>query len=143
MARRFTWWEAEREIPRLGPLLREAIALKEEFRRAERALQDLGSRIMLMGGVAVNRESATATRQDRERLAARLKQAVENIHETGCTVKDLDIGLVDFLTSFRGREVCLCWKLGEPSIAFWHGVEEGFAGRKPIDDDFLSNHQGD
>jgi hypothetical protein len=55
-------------------------------------------------------------------------------------VKDLDIGLVDFPTVFRGVEVCLCWKLGEPRIGYWHGAEEGFRGRKPIDQDFLAHH---
>jgi hypothetical protein len=58
-------------------------------------------------------------------------------------VKDLDIGLVDFPTTFNGVEVYLCWKLGEPGIEFWHGVEEGFRGRKPIDREFLENHRGD
>lgn len=143
MARRFTWWEAERELPRLGGLLREALELKEEFRRAEQAVRNISTRIMLMGGISLDRPGAAAARQQRERSAGRLKQALEGIQETGCVIKDLDVGLVDFPTVFRGREVYLCWKLGEPSIGFWHGTEEGFAGRKPIDDDFLKNHQGE
>jgi hypothetical protein len=61
----------------------------------------------------------------------------------GVLVKDLDIGLIDFLTHYQGREVCLCWKLGEERIRFWHGTGEGFAGRKPIDGEFLENHRGD
>ena len=60
----------------------------------------------------------------------RLKSSIETIHEVGCVVKDLDIGLVDFPTLFRGEEVYLCWKMGESSIQFWHGVDEGFAGQK-------------
>lgn len=143
MARRFTWWEAERELPRLGGLLREALELKDEFRRAEQAVRNIATRIMLMGGISLDRPGAAAARQQRERSAGRLKQALEGIQETGCVIKDLDVGLVDFPTVFRGREVYLCWKLGEPSIGFWHGTEEGFAGRKPIDDDFLKNHQGE
>jgi hypothetical protein len=50
---------------------------------------------------------------------------------------------VDFPTLFRGVEVYLCWKLGESGIEFWHGVDEGFRGRKPIDQDFLDHHEGD
>jgi len=57
-------------------------------------------------------------------------------------VKDLDIGLVDFPTLFRGAEVYLCWRLGEPAIQFWHGVDEGFAKRKAIDQDFRDHHNG-
>ena len=66
-----------------------------------------------------------------------LKEALEQIEETGALVKDLDIGLIDFLSRFQDRDVCLCWKLGETGIGFWHGVEEGFRGRKPIDQEFL------
>jgi hypothetical protein len=55
-------------------------------------------------------------------------------------VKDLDTGLLDFPTLYQGREVYLCWRLGESQINYWHGVDEGFAGRKAIDDDFLANH---
>jgi hypothetical protein len=58
-------------------------------------------------------------------------------------VKDLDTGLVDFPTMYRGVEVCLCWKLGEGAIGYWHGVDEGFRGRKPIDQDFRDQHRGD
>ncbi len=56
-------------------------------------------------------------------------------------MKDLDIGLVDFPTLFQGEEVYLCWKLGEAGIRFWHGIDEGFRGRKPIDAEFLEHHQ--
>jgi len=72
-----------------------------------------------------------------------LRNAIESVQELGCVVKDLDIGLIDFPTLFRGEEVYLCWKLGEPVIAFWHGVDEGFRGRKAIDRDFRDNHCGD
>jgi hypothetical protein len=49
-------------------------------------------------------------------------------------VKDLDIGLLDFPCRVNGEIILLCWKLGEEGITHWHGVEEGFAGRKPIDE---------
>jgi hypothetical protein len=65
------------------------------------------------------------------------------MEDMGVLVKDLDIGLIDFLTRYHGREVCLCWKLGEDRIAFWHGMEEGFRGRKAIDQEFVRNHRGD
>ena len=59
---------------------------------------------------------------------------MNKIQETGCVVKDLDEGLVDFPSLIEGEEVYLCWKLGEEHIDFWHGVDEGFAGRKPLDE---------
>ena len=93
--------------------------------------------------MSVDRERAIESRAKRDAAAARLRDAVERVHEFGCLVKDLDIGLIDFPTLFRGEEVYLCWKLGEPGIAFWHGVDEGFPGRKAIDRDFLDHHEGD
>jgi hypothetical protein len=82
------------------------------------------------------------TKARREASAAQFKAAIERIQELGCQVKDLDTGLVDFPTLFRGVEVLLCWRLGERGIHFWHGVDEGFRGRKRIDRDFLENHRG-
>jgi hypothetical protein len=143
MAKRFTHAEAHGLLPLVGRLLREAVALKAEYLEAERQIQALSGQITLMGGMVVDRSRVLNARVRRDEAAARLKNALEKVEETGCQVKDLDIGLVDFPTLFRGREVYLCWKLGEDGIAFWHGVDEGFAGRKPIDRDFLDHHEGD
>ena len=67
------------------------------------------------------------------RLAETLKSALEKIQATGCVVKDLDIGLLDFPAMINDEEVYLCWRLGEERIRFWHRQDEGFAGRKPLD----------
>lgn len=69
-----------------------------------------------------------------------LQSSFESLAALGVQVKDLEMGLVDFPTVYRGRDVLLCWKMGEPDIAWWHGAEEGFFGRKPIDEDFDLNH---
>lgn len=143
MSRRFTHAEAQRLLPEVGRLLREALDAKSEYQEAEQAIRDLSERVMLMGGIIVDRERSLNARARRDAAAAMLKSAVEAVQETGCLVKDLDIGLVDFPTLFNGVEVYLCWKLGEPGIEFWHGVEEGFKGRKQIDQEFLKNHRGD
>jgi hypothetical protein len=58
---------------------------------------------------------------------------VERLEELGVVIKDLDAGLVDFPALRDGDDVLLCWRVGEPSVEFWHDLEEGFAGRKPID----------
>ena len=115
----------------------------KEMDEAERSIQEMNERIMLMGGIMVDRERALDAKTRREQAAAVLRSAIEGVQEIGCQVKDLDIGLVDFPTLFRGVEVYLCWKLGEPEIAFWHGVDEGFRGRKAIDQDFRDHHRGD
>jgi len=143
MSKRFTWWEAERLLPQIREWMREAVALKSEYDEAQRVMQALNERIMVMGGIIVDRRRAVEAKARRESLAEQIQAILENVQESGCLVKDLDTGLVDFPTLFRGREVYLCWKLGEPRIDFWHGVEEGFAGRKPVDQDFLDHHEGD
>jgi hypothetical protein len=143
MPKRFTLIEAQSLVPRLESSLRSALALKTEFDEAESVMRGFLERVTLMGGMMVDRARARTTRERRDGVAQRLKAAIERVQELGCVVKDLDIGLVDFPTLFRGVEVYLCWKLGEPRIEYWHGVDEGFRGRKPIDDDFLRHHRGD
>ncbi len=143
MAKRFTLTEAESLLPEIDSIMREAVSLKAKYLEAEEAIQTFAQRVAMQGGVLVDRETVLQNRADRDAHGERLKSAVERLQEFGCVIKDLDIGLVDFPTLFRGREVYLCWKMGEPGIRFWHGIDEGFAGRKPIDEDFLENHQGD
>lgn len=143
MPRRFSLREAESLLPRVSTLMHEAVSLKAQCHQAEGKIEALSQKVMLHGGVIVDRERARAVRRKRDETLEQLKTVVEQIHETGCLVKDLDKGLVDFPTLFRGEEVYLCWKMDEPGIGFWHGVDEGFAGRKQIDAEFLENHRGD
>jgi hypothetical protein len=142
MPQRFTLAEAESLIPLLERLLGEAVTMKAEYEEAEQILQSLSARVAMMGGTRVNRNQAIDARGRREVAGARLRRAMEQIRETGCLVKDLDIGLVDFPALRRGVEVCLCWKLGERSIGHWHGMDEGFRGRKPIGRDFRGPRRG-
>jgi len=73
----------------------------------------------------------------RERPTARvlveeLDGIVREIEESGVHLKDIRLGLVDFPAERDGEVVYLCWQFGEPEVAFWHRVEEGFAGRQPL-----------
>ncbi len=142
MPRRFTLAEAQGLIPRVDRLLREAIEFKSSYEEAEKQIQAFQERVTIMGGLSVDRDAAIQARTQRDGAAAQLRNAIEQVQEVGCLIKDLDIGLIDFPTTYRGVEVYLCWKLGEDDIEHWHGVEEGFRGRKKIDRDFLENHQG-
>jgi hypothetical protein len=143
MAKRFNLAQAQSLIPAVDPLLRKAIEWKGRYEEAERAFEAFSHRIFVTGGVLVDRQQALAVKNQRDRTARQLQDLINEVQQYGCVIKDLDIGLVDFPTLFRGREVYLCWKLGEAAIAFWHGVDEGFAGRKEIDQDFRDHHSGD
>ncbi len=58
------------------------------------------------------------------------RQQIDHLLSQSIEVKDIDAGLVDFLTLIDGREAYLCWRAGEPDIRYWHGIDEGFAGRR-------------
>ena len=143
MPRYFTHDEARAALPTVGRLIREAVQGKARFADAEKLLQDLAQRILMQGGLAVDTRTAEAWRSQYDSGAQALKNSLERIEEMGVVVKDLDVGLVDFPTLFRGEEVYLCWRMDEDDIDHWHGVNEGFAGRKAIDRNFLANHRGD
>src|SRR5438876_1080520 len=102
MAKRFTLVEAQSLIPEVERLLRTALEAKTSYQDAERSIHDMNERIMMMGGVMVDRERAMDAKSRREQSAAVLRNAVESVQQIGCLVKDLDIGLVDFPTLFRG-----------------------------------------
>jgi len=64
----------------------------------------------------------------------RLQQEMQKLEDLGCVLKDMNAGLVDFPAVRLGTRVWLCWKSGEKKVEFWHGLHEGFAGRKPINE---------
>jgi hypothetical protein len=143
VSKRFTLIEAESLLPEIEIVIRQAVTLKAQYQEAEEGLETFAHRVAMQGGVVVDRGAVLENRAQRDRYGQSLRDALEKVQEYGCVIKDLDTGLIDFPTLFRGQEVYLCWKLGESGISHWHGVDEGFAGRKPIDRDFLDNHKGD
>ncbi len=142
MPRYFTLTEAEAALPAVEKVLKDALFLKSEYETAEREIEAVTQQIYLMGGVRLDSGKILAVRARKDNAAVKLKERFEEIQEIGCLVKDLDIGLIDFPTLYRGDEVYLCWRFGEEGIGFWHGVDEGFRGRKAIDEEFRENHRG-
>jgi hypothetical protein len=131
--RLFTLTEAERARQELEPFLVEAMDCRKKLSGLDQDLSAVSARIMMMGGVIVPYEKLAALRVEHQQLAASLKSALSRILETGCLIKDLDVGLLDFPAVIDNEDVYLCWKLGEDRIRFYHRQDEGFAGRKPID----------
>jgi hypothetical protein len=142
MSRRFRIEEAERILPEVEKWLREAVAQRSAHQKATSELQRLTHHIQLTGGAKINPGEVLLLKAQRDSAKTAMQNAVDRILDTGCQVKDLELGLVDFPTLYRCHEVFLCWKLGEPGILFWHG-DEGFQGRQTIDEEFLAEHQGD
>ena len=129
----FTLGEAERTRAELEPVLIEAMEIRKKMADLESEILALTERIVRQGGVTIPYERAANTRLERDRIAANLQASLDRIHSTGCVVKDLDVGLLDFPARIHGEPVYLCWRLGEDRIRFYHRQDEGFAGRKPID----------
>src|ERR1700680_2142734 len=119
-------------IPKLAPLVDELLAKRRDLA------------IKLLENEAVRPPEPTAPRLAGVRspfppprfgdLKSEIVRLIERIESFGCVVKDIDLGLLDFPGARNGRPVFLCWKWGESTIAHWHGSEEGFLHRKPLDD---------
>ena len=131
--RTFTLDEAQALLPVLESLLRTAIQSKNLIDEVDLEVQALHHRIFLNGGMFLEVLPLARRKAERSRAEQRAKDALAEINSIGVQVKDLSIGLLDFPCDVEGQKILLCWKLGEKAIAHWHGVEEGFAGRKPID----------
>lgn len=132
--RTFSLEEAQTLLPVLESLLRTAIKAKKLIEQVDAEFQETAHRVFLNGGTLLNIVRLARRKAQREKAVQQVKDAVAEIDATGVQVKDLDIGLLDFPCRVNGEIILLCWKLGESSITHWHGTDEGFAGRKPIDE---------
>src|SRR5271166_4024873 len=141
MARTFTVAEAETLLPVLESLLRSAMEAKALIEEVDGEQQALANRIFVNGGTLVDIVKVARRKAEREKALQKAKDAVAEIDATGVQVKDLDIGLLDFPCLVGDEVILLCWKLGEKGITHWHGMQEGFAGRKPIDERILKGQK--
>lgn len=130
----FTLEEANRLVPSLEPLLRRLVGQRHALREHEQAIDEFRAMAGQSGGGMPGGRFGQA-RAEAERLGAEIAEGIRRIESWGCAVKDLDQGLVDFPARRGDATVLLCWRLGEPSIRYWHGLREGFAGRKPLEQD--------
>ena len=137
----FTLDEAQSLLPVLESLLKRAIDGKRAAEEVETQLSDLGRRIYLSGGMRVNLPEVAQQRAEMESHLERVRESIAEIDSIGVQVKDLDTGLLDFPCVVGEDVILLCWKLGEKGITHWHGMEEGFAGRKPIDERILKGQK--
>jgi len=129
----FTLSEAQTLLPVVEALLKKAQAAGTRAAVIEAEMQELTQRIFLSGGMRVNVAATARRRAERDKALQEGRDTLAELDEIGVQVKDLEKGLLDFPSVMDGKTVLLCWKLGEKEIGFWHSVEDGFAGRKPLD----------
>jgi hypothetical protein len=131
MERTFTLEEANAAVVNLRPVVERMVEHGRRLAAAQRDQRELVTRIAGNGGdmqPSDLRELADTIQREADAIAA----CAEEINAAGAQIKSLEEGLLDFPSRREGELVLLCWKLGEDEIEYWHGVEEGFAGRKPL-----------
>lgn len=133
MPRYFSRREAEALLPLVTEILLEIQAGKRELDRVEAEWRELARKAT--GNGHVFEEQARLLRAELERLASRLNAALQRLTDLDVELKDIELGLVDFRALHEGREVYLCWRLGEPEIGYWHELDTGYAGRQPLPPD--------
>ena len=119
--RLFSTEDANALLPTVAPLVEE---LRDAHEVMEQRQDEVMESVPTNGGGAVHREFLEAT--------TRAAKAMGELQELGLVIRDPSSGLVDFPAVRDGHEVFLCWRLGEPSVAWFHPPETGFAGRRPL-----------
>lgn len=130
MPQYFTLDEANRLLPRLRELVPQA-------QECKRRVDALGEEVAVLARKAAGNgrlagQEVKAKRSALEEAARALDESLKQIAELGCEVKGIDQGLIDFLSRREGRDVYLCWRIGEDEVSYWHEIQTGFAGRQPL-----------
>jgi hypothetical protein len=131
VARYFSVEEANEALEVVRPLAEEMVERRRALAELQMRQAEFEGRVAGNGGDFDPGELRDVLDQMGEEAAAAAR-CVAGIHEVGAQVKDLDRGLVDFPARRGEEDVLLCWRVGEDSVDFWHGLEEGFTGRKPL-----------
>ncbi len=133
--RYFTLTEANQMIPQLEARFRRMLQLHVQIRETYARLTESGY-APEEENFSLQPEGApveiTQNLAELRALIDALNADLESLKAEGCVVKDIGSGLVDWYAKKEDRDVFLCWKLGEKSVAFWHELETGFAGRRPV-----------
>jgi hypothetical protein len=127
--RLFSLDEALAALPRVSRLLSEIQTSKREIEGLSAELERL---LPLSGGNGHMAADVASTRGAMQREGAHLEMLVAELDSTGAELKGIDEGLIDFRSERDGRTIYLCWRQGEETIAYWHELDAGFAGRRPL-----------
>ena len=131
MPRRFSREEADALLPDIAPRLMQLRDLKRKNDETRSAVNELQGKLK-MNGNSLDVEMSRLSRA-LQATGAAINGLIERVTSLGVEVKNLEMGLVDFRGERDGREVYLCWKLGEERVSFWHELNTGYASRQPLD----------
>lgn len=136
MEKIFTVEEANRTLPLVGRIVEDLV---RDHARWEDKVREFE---LATVGASPDRPDAIADllQIEAQRLARDIEGYIAELHELGVICKGMDTGLVDFRGLLDGREVFFCWKLGEPSVQYWHELDAGFVGRQALNPLALTSH---
>ena len=131
----FTPAEANATLPLVRAIVSDLVELSRELAERQQRLA------MLMRGKVSNsrdpyREELVQVQEELEKDSLRIRDYVEELRALGVEPKGSTEGLVDFPARLNGRNVYLCWKLGESRVLFWHDMETGYTGRQSLRPDY-------
>lgn len=129
--RYFTVEEANSLLPELRVILEHLEARRRELEEHQQSLEAIRQQAG-GNGHRLAGEEFQRLKREAEFILEECNTAIKKIETFGCVLKDLHMGLIDFPSMRDGQEVFLCWKPDESEVGYWHGLTEGFAGRKPI-----------
>ena len=130
MAHYFTREEAEALLPQVSGVL---LKIQEQHKVMQQSEEELGAlHALAMGNGHHLHERITRLQKELAEHIQAMQELINEVSSFGCELKDPGIGLIDFLSLRDGREVYLCWHLGEERINYWHYLDAGFAGRQPL-----------
>ena len=119
--KKFSVEQANRTLPLVRRIATDVVRVNEEAIKLQDAME-------LTSDAAAQRQ----LQKDLEYKAVRMAELIGELTDVGAELKDPSIGLIDFIGRHQGRDVYLCWKLGEERIGYWHEMNAGYAGRQPI-----------
>ncbi len=129
--RYFTVEEANSLIPELRAILQHLEARRRQLEEHQQALEAIRQQAG-GNGHRLAGEKFQRLRREADLVLEECNTAIKKIEALGCVLKDFQLGLIDFPSMRDGQEVFLCWKPDESEVGYWHGLTEGFAGRKPL-----------
>ncbi len=119
----FSLEQANKTLPLVGQIVNDIVTL---YRQMAATQQKLASEPLDI----FERETLEMAAEKQE---TQFDGYVDELAAIGCELKDANMGLVDFIGRHDGRDVYLCWRVGEPQIEFWHELHAGFSGRRPVE----------
>jgi hypothetical protein len=123
--RRFTLDQANRALPLVKRVVGDIVKTHSLAMKLQHEIERPGKQNQ-------QGQQPTTVQQQLDTCMNKLEDFVDELSEIGCELKDYQTGLIDFVGRHEGRDVYLCWKLGEERVTHWHELDSGFAGRQPV-----------